>query len=144
MHIKAGKSDYVLCGLIIGDDADQCIQSNLVQFYNVGKTAWCVQCLNAYLANRAITGAQQPSQFWMSSVPPQVWLLVAKVLHEGAEKYGDWEGENHAKIPEAQHINHALAHIFEAGVQGSNPEEELSHAICRLLFALEAEMKEGA
>jgi hypothetical protein len=56
---------------------------------------------------------------------------VAKVLHEGAEKYGV---DNWRKIPVEDHINHNIMHAY-AYLSGDRSDEHLSHMTCRSIFA---------
>jgi hypothetical protein len=58
-------------------------------------------------------------------------FAMAAVLHEGAEKYapGNWR-----LIPERDHLNHALMHIY-AYLSGDRTDDHLSHALCRVTFA---------
>ena len=87
-----------------------------------------------------ITNAQGGSQHKILGrydlLPPKALDLVAAVLEYGAETYGvrNWE-----KIPPEDHLNHALAHVFTALRHTSKrkQKEELSHAACRVLFALD-------
>lgn len=62
-------------------------------------------------------------------------FVIARVLAEGAEKYGDtnWLG-----IPTADHLNHALGHIF-AHLAGDRSDDHLGHAFTRLFMAVEME-----
>lgn len=64
-------------------------------------------------------------------IPPSVLLDVAKVLGDGAEKYGE---HNWKKIGSKDHKNHALNHIY-LSLLGDTSEQHLIHAICRLIFA---------
>lgn len=66
-------------------------------------------------------------------LPARAVLAVAEVLEQGARKYGadNWRG-----IPEADHVNHALAHLF-ARLAGDASDDHLEHAACRLLMALD-------
>jgi len=44
--------------------------------------------------------------------------------------------DNWKKIPQKDHLNHALAHIF-AHLSGDTGDDHLNNATCRLLFAVE-------
>jgi hypothetical protein len=57
---------------------------------------------------------------------------MAKVLHTGAEKYGE---DNWRQIPVHEHINHGLMHSY-AYLAGDRTDEHLSHWLCRATFAL--------
>ncbi len=63
---------------------------------------------------------------------------MAKVLHTGAEKYGE---DNWRLIPVNDHLNHALMHIY-AYLSGDSTDEHLSHILCRATFALGVSLKE--
>lgn len=66
-------------------------------------------------------------------IPPEVLEKVAQTLHYGAVKYGEKNWEN---ISINDHINHALAHINSFRIDSThNDEDDLIHAICRLMFA---------
>lgn len=58
---------------------------------------------------------------------------LGAVLHHGVERYG--EDENWRKISKNEHLNHALTHIF-AELSGDTQDDHLSHAFCRLMFAI--------
>jgi hypothetical protein len=69
-------------------------------------------------------------------LPAQVNKDVASVLYQGALDYGEW---NWIKVPMADHINHAIAHLQNALCKYQDGErvdyEDLTHAICRSYFA---------
>jgi hypothetical protein len=55
----------------------------------------------------------------------------AKVLHEGAVKYGE---DNWRLISVEDHLNHLIMHAY-AYLAGDRTDEHLSHAMCRAMFA---------
>lgn len=55
----------------------------------------------------------------------------AKVLHQGAEKYG---ANNWRKISVEDHLNHLIMHAY-AYLAGDTSDEHLSHIMCRATFA---------
>lgn len=57
---------------------------------------------------------------------------MAKVLKDGAEKYGE---NNWMRISIDSHLNHALMHIF-AHLAGDTSDDHLSHMLCRATFAV--------
>lgn len=57
---------------------------------------------------------------------------MAKVLHTGAEKYGE---DNWRLISINEHLNHGLMHVY-AYLAGDKSDEHLSHLLCRSTFAL--------
>jgi hypothetical protein len=75
----------------------------------------------------------------MDLMPPRATLAVAGVLAEGAPKYGEW---NWLGIPTADHLNHALVHVY-AHLAGDAQDDHLGHAACRLLMALEIALRGG-
>jgi len=56
---------------------------------------------------------------------------VARVLYEGAEKYGK---DNWRLIPVEDHINHNIMHAY-AYLAGDRSDDHLSHMTCRSIFA---------
>jgi hypothetical protein len=56
---------------------------------------------------------------------------MAKVLHEGAEKYGE---DNWRLISIEDHQNHLIMHTY-AYLAGDRTDEHLSHIMCRATFA---------
>jgi len=78
-------------------------------------------------------GAQSHTLCRFDIIPPVALFETAKVLKEGAEKYGV---DNWRYIEINDHLNHAIQHIY-GYLSGDRTEEHLSHAVCRLMFALE-------
>lgn len=68
-------------------------------------------------------------------IPPSAIQAVSEVLYEGEIKYGR---DNWKSIDIEEHINHAIAHLYGALAASEEQQsvEELSHAACRVLFAL--------
>lgn len=81
----------------------------------------------------AAGGRQAFTPYRFDLLPAQALFDVSEILAQGALKYGEW---NWLKIPEREHINHALQHIF-AYLGGDTQDDHLGHAACRVLFALE-------
>ena len=80
---------------------------------------------------------------------PQAMRCLTSILRKGGIKY---EFENWRKIPVEEHVNHAMNHInnwliFEVAKRTKKVteksaglvEDELAHAFCRLMFAVELE-----
>lgn len=63
---------------------------------------------------------------------------MAKVLHHGAEKYGE---DNWRLISIEEHINHGLMHSF-AYLAGDRTDDHLSHWLCRATFAVGVSLQE--
>lgn len=59
-------------------------------------------------------------------------LELGKVLKRGADKYGI---DNWRQIPEHEHVNHALTHLF-GWLACDKQDDHLEHAFCRLMMAV--------
>ncbi|AGR48547.1 hypothetical protein A4L_20 [Anabaena phage A-4L] len=81
----------------------------------------------------AAGGSQSKPMGRADLLPPKALMEIAKVLEQGAIKYGEY---NWKHIEVTDHINHAMIHIL-AHNAGDTAEEHLTHATTRLLFALE-------
>lgn len=84
-------------------------------------------------------GKQSALRYDFTLFDPLALFSVANVLHEGAERYGRW---NWRRITLNDNLNHALSHIF-AYLAGDRQDDHLSHAACRLLFALSLHITPG-
>lgn len=80
-------------------------------------------------------GKQSAVPYRCDLLPPRALLDVAAVLKGGADRYGD---DNWRAIGRRDHLNHALTHVY-AYLAGDRSDDHLSHAACRLLFAMETE-----
>lgn len=80
-------------------------------------------------------GRQAKLPYACHLLPFKAVMKTSKVLKSGADKYGV---DNWRSIPKVEHINHALAHIFAFGA-GDRQDDHLTHAACRILFAMETE-----
>jgi hypothetical protein len=87
--------------------------------------------------------SQKPKMYLL---PPKATMEVAKVLTFGAEKYDE---ENWRKLDNLQkrYTGGALRHIF-AHMDGEDLDPEtgyshLAHAMCCLLFKLEAQLEKA-
>lgn len=81
-------------------------------------------------------GKQTKIDFAFDLMCPQAMLALARVLQEGREKGRTQEGWK--SIPTADHLNHALMHIF-AHQAGDRQEDHLQHAFCRMMMAWSVE-----
>jgi hypothetical protein len=79
------------------------------------------------------TACPDPFPFRSDLLPARALLEVARVLKAGSERYGvdAWR-----RIPAPEHLNHALTHLL-ALLASDTAEPHLTHAACRLLFALD-------
>lgn len=74
-----------------------------------------------------------------ASFPHGGLLEVAKVIHKGLRRY---QADNWRLIPQNDHIDHALTHVF-LFLLGDRSEPHLGHAATRILFALETSNEPG-
>lgn len=82
-------------------------------------------------------GKQSKLNLALHLLPARAILEVGRILKQGADKYDSpGDDRNWKKIPIEDHLNHALMHIF-AYLLNDKQDEHLSHAACRILFALE-------
>ena len=65
-------------------------------------------------------------------IPAEELAIIAKILNDGAIKYGEfnWEG-----ISTKSHLNHAIQHVF-AYLSGDRSDDHLGHAATRCMFAM--------
>jgi hypothetical protein len=79
-------------------------------------------------------------------LPPLALIEVAKVLTYGASKYGP---DNWKKLDNLQNrytgaaLRHLLAHMSDEEVDEETELDHIAHAICCLLFKLEAKLSDG-
>jgi hypothetical protein len=78
-------------------------------------------------------GKQSKVPYAFHVMPPKAILAVAETLQEGDAKYGRF---NWKLIPEDEHLNHSIGHIYKH-LSGDTTEKHLVNAACRALFALE-------
>ena len=85
-------------------------------------------------------GSQSKIDVRFDLIDGKALFEMAKVLHEGAEKYGE---NNWRVIPVFDHLNHLLMHTF-AYLAGDVTDDHLSHILCRATFALGVTLQEGS
>lgn len=93
---------------------------------------------NEEIKANASGGKQHERPYRCQALPPKAVLEVGKVRYIGHEVHG-YEDDNYKKIELTDHLGRALTHIF-AYLAGDKQNSHLSHAACRLLFALELEL----
>lgn len=84
-------------------------------------------------------GKQSRLDYRFDLVDPLTMFTLARILNEGAVKYGEYNWE---KISLNDNLNHALSHIY-AYLAGDSQDDHLGHAFCRLMFALSQHIASG-
>jgi hypothetical protein len=77
-------------------------------------------------------GSQSDIPVRFDLIDARALFEMAKVLHDGAAKYGE---DNWRLIPINDHLNHLMMHV-NAYLAGDRSDDHLSHALCRATFAL--------
>jgi len=91
-------------------------------------------------------GVQSLERACISSVPLSSLEAVMTVFYEGGRKYGV---KNYLLIPSQSSIDHAVLHCIKALKSLDDPDkrasviEDLSHAACRCMMALEVILEES-
>ena len=92
-------------------------------------------------------GKQHKREYRSQAVMPKALLEVSKVRYEAIE-VNKYEDNNYKKIPQDENIGRALTHLWSAlsdgYATGLSKKDDLSHAACRILFALEQEIEKDA
>lgn len=84
-------------------------------------------------------GKQHKRPYRMQAIPPKAIMEVGKVRYIGFTELG-YDDLNYKLIPLEDHIGRALTHLY-AYLAGDTSNDHLSHAACRVLFALEMDIE---
>lgn len=87
---------------------------------------------NSEIETNARGGKQSKLDYAFHLLDPVANLELAKVVAEGVKRY---PRDNWRLIEVEDHLNHAMTHI-NAFLAGDNQDNHLTHALCRLHFAV--------
>lgn len=85
---------------------------------------------------------QKSGRYRADLLPIEALLDISELLGEGAKRHNDTDPSNPKWVatPTREHVNRAMVHLM-GYLAGDTQEAHLTHAACRLLFALSCELR---